>query len=347
MNVYSLMRIFGRIRSRRLRLAGIMTLHTLRRRYIGVYLDPVMACNIRCRMCYMSDPDKRRSYRGERLTPAMLDTVERSLLPRALKLQIGCATEPTLDADLAGIIARGRRAGVPYISITTNGQRVTPDDLESWISAGLDEITLSVHSLRAESYEYLMTGARFERFEALIEALRQAKRRHPAFKIRLNYVINSMNLPDLADFFTGVLAGLDFDVVQLRPFQDVGDTSYSDHNLGSLIDRYDEIIAPIIERCRAEGRVCIAPTKQNILALDGHTDSFSDYIEELTYYYVGASSEPGRFSSSHPAYDMAAESFAAYHRRSHTLRGMLRRLWRPNVRRTEVTSTKKMNYTVN
>ena len=347
MNVYSLMRIFGRIHSRRLRLAGIMALHAAGRRYVGVYLDPVMACNIRCRMCYMSDPDKRRSYRGERLTEADLDAVERSLLPRALKLQIGCATEPTLYPALTDVIARGRRAGVPYISITTNGQRVTADDLEQWIEAGLNEITLSVHGLRAESYEYLMTGARFDRFEALIGILRQAKRRHPSFKIRLNYVINSLNLPDLADFFTGVLAGLDFDVVQLRPFQDVGDTSYSDHNLQSLIDRYDELIAPVIDRCRAEGRVCIAPTKENILALDGHTDSFSDYIEELTYYYVGASSEPERFASSHPAYDMTAESFGAYHRRTRTMRVMWRRLWRPDPRRTDVTSTKKMNYTVN
>jgi len=347
MNVYSILRLFGRIRSRRLRLLGIMALHMTGRRYVGVYLDPVMACNIRCRMCYMSDPEKRKSYRGERLTSDMLDALERSLLPRALKLQIGCATEPTLSPDLAGIIARGRRAGVPYISITTNGQRVGPDDLEAWIAAGLNEITLSVHGLRPETYEYLMTGARFDRFAALIGALREAKRRHPDFKIRLNYVINSMNLPDLAEFFTGVLAGLDFDVVQLRPFQDVGDTSYSDHNLGSLIDRYDELIRPVIERCKAEGRVCIAPTKDNILALDGHTDSFSDYIEQLTYYYVGASAEPGHLSSNHPDYDPAADTFRAYHRRAHTLRGMMRRWWRPDPRRTDVTSTKKMNYTVN
>lgn len=96
--------------------------------------------------------------------------------------------------------------------------------LENLIKAGLNEITLSVHGLRKDTYEYLMNGAKFEVFVSLINTLKELKSRYPNFKIRLNYVVNSMNRDDLRDFFTGVLAGLDFDILQIRPFQDVGQT---------------------------------------------------------------------------------------------------------------------------
>ena len=43
---------------------GLWLFHVLGKRYIGVFLDPVLACNFRCKMCYFSDEEKRKSLRG-------------------------------------------------------------------------------------------------------------------------------------------------------------------------------------------------------------------------------------------------------------------------------------------
>ncbi len=98
-------------------------MHSCRRRYIGVFLDPVLACNLRCRMCFFSDDTMRAGMTGT-ISEERLALIEHAFFHRALKLQIGCGAEPTLYPRLAEIIARGKNAGVPYISLITNGQLI-------------------------------------------------------------------------------------------------------------------------------------------------------------------------------------------------------------------------------
>lgn len=352
MNIYKAIRLFGKIKSRRVKLLGLMAMHLAGKRYIGVFLDPVMACNLRCRMCYMSDPAKIKELKGRR--PMTMDDVEvvaRSMFHRAVKLQIGCATEPTLSPILEDIVACGKKYGVPYISITTNGQLLTGQRLERLIMAGLNELTLSIHGLRKDTYEYLMNGAKFEVFERLIADLKEIKRVHPDFKLRLNYVVNSMNRGDLAEFFTGVLAGLDFDIVQIRPFQNLGDTSYADHDMNGVIADYNKLISPIIERCAVEGRRCLVPDLGNLHAVNDVTDGFSDYVEQLTYYYVGPAAADAtglNVSVNKPGYSLDRQTFERYHHADRTVKKMIKRVFSPDGGKDSVgvKTTKKLNYNV-
>lgn len=98
-NIYNLFRIASRIRSQRLKLLGIYFLHMTRQRYLGVFIDPILACNFRCRMCYFSDGEKRKTLKGS-LAFQDIEAISKSLYHRALKLQIGCGAEPTLYKDL-------------------------------------------------------------------------------------------------------------------------------------------------------------------------------------------------------------------------------------------------------
>lgn len=351
MNIYKALKIFGKIKSKRIKLLGLLTMHITKRRYIGIFLDSVMACNLRCRMCYMSDSSKIKDFIKRRpFNTDEIDTLAKSLFHRALKLQIGCATEPTISPILESIVACGKKYGIPYISLTTNGQLLNGKSLENLIKAGLNEITLSVHGLRKETYEYLMNGAKFEVFKALINSLKELKRSYPNFKIRLNYVVNSMNRADLSEFFTGVLSGLDFDILQIRPFQDVGETSYSDHDLSGVITDYSDLIEPIVKRCIAEGRNCLVPELENLQEVNLETDGFSDFVERLTYYYVSpaTATDNVRIAVNKPGYNPAVQTFEQYHNENRTLRKILCRLRTPDGdnRIVNVNTTKKLNYKV-
>lgn len=348
MDIYKILKYFGRVKSKRLKILGIAAIHAMGRRYVGIFLDPVLACNLRCRMCYMSDNAKRVHSARQPMTSDELDTLARSMFGHALKLQIGCATEPTLYSNLVGIITKAKEYGVPYISITTNGQLIDRDKLFSMIDAGLNEITLSVHGLKKESYEYLMANADFDKFIRLIGLLKEAKQTYPNFKVRINYVINSMNLEDLRSLFD-VLDGLSFDILQLRPFQDMGDTAYSDHDMQPLLNGYNEIIEPIIQRCKAEKRTIIAPSPDNIIGNDSMTDAAAEYIESLTYYYVSPGKEKDSvIATNHHDYNLSAETFSDYHRRNKSFRKMLLKTLFPprSDSRKKVSSTKKLNYKI-
>lgn len=74
MNIYKAIRLLGKIKSKRLKLIGLLVMHLTKKRYVVVFLDPVMACNLRCRMCYMSDPGKIKELKGRK--PMMMGDVE-------------------------------------------------------------------------------------------------------------------------------------------------------------------------------------------------------------------------------------------------------------------------------
>lgn len=249
-NIYNILRLGTQIKSRRLKLLGIWLFHVLGKRYIGVFLDPVLACNFRCKMCYFSDEEKRKSLRGT-LKYEEIEAIAGSLFHRVLKLQIGCGAEPTLHKDLVKIIALGKRYNVPYVSLTTNGN--------------------------------LMTNGKFDLFRRLLADVVEIKKQHPQFKLRINYTINNDNLEELNRIWEVV--GDELDILQLRPIQKIGESEYQDFDLTNIYARYDAILVPLIEECRRKHIICLAPDKQNIIVLE-ENDADDNSIEKITYCYV-------------------------------------------------------------
>lgn len=249
-NIYNILRLGTQIKSRRLKLLGIWLFHVLGKRYIGVFLDPVLACNFRCKMCYFSDEEKRKSLRGT-LKYEEIEAIAGSLFHRVLKLQIGCGAEPTLHKDLVKIIALGKRYNVPYVSLTTNGN--------------------------------LMTNGKFDLFRRLLADVAEIKKQHPQFKLRINYTINNDNLEELNRIWEVV--GDELDILQLRPIQKIGESEYQDFDLTNIYARYDAILVPLIEECRRKHIICQAPDKQNIIVLE-ENDADDNSIEKITYCYV-------------------------------------------------------------
>jgi len=313
--------------------------HVSGRRYIGVYLDPVLACNIRCRMCYFSD-DKKRPKAGRPLDAVRLDAIGRAFFSRALKLQIGCGAEPTVYAGLRDIVERGKKAGVPYIELTTNGQLLDYDKLKSLVDAGLDGITLSLHGTKAETYEYLMQGAAFSNLLRLIEAVGRLQRENSAFSLRVNYTINNLNFRELADLFT-LFSDARIDVLQVRPVQQLGDTQYADFSLEGIIKDYDEVIIPLKEECVNRGVASLLPSLENLQAVDDKRSEIDRVVEEITYCYV---SNQDAYKTD---FDLGKDTFDIYWKR-HGLVGRLVRMAVKGVKeqKSKINHSKKMNYTV-
>ena len=80
MNIYKLLKLAscGKIPPF-VKLLGLWAMHITGRRYIGIFFDPVLACNLRCRMCYFSNESRRKELSGV-ITSRQLDDVERTFL---------------------------------------------------------------------------------------------------------------------------------------------------------------------------------------------------------------------------------------------------------------------------
>lgn len=279
MNIYKLLQLNRKIKSHRIKFLGLFLLHKLGKRYLAVNLDPVMACNLRCKMCYFTDEDYVRTLKGQ-FKKEELDQVAKTIFKRALKLQIGCGTEPTLYKDLESIVSLGKQYRVPYISLTSNANLLTEEKIENLLKAGLNEFTISLHGVTKASYESFMKKASYEKFHNAFKAFERLKTKYN-FKVRINYTFNKDNFYELKDFFQH-FNGESFDILQIRPIQKIGNTEYNDFDLESLREDYKELVCDIRSQCKANNITLLASNE--IPRKDKLNDS--SLIFDYTFCYV-------------------------------------------------------------
>lgn len=290
-------------------------------------------------MCYFSDEERRRSMYG-RLEKEEIDHIAKAFFHRALKLQIGCGAEPTLSRHLPHLIRKGKEAGIPYISITTNGGLLTYNVLKEYVEAGLDEITLSCHGIKKETYEYFMQGGRYEHFVDLLKNIALLKKEYVTLNVRINYTMNEDNVAELK-YLPELLDGIPINIMQIRPIQEIGKSDYNNFNVLGICSVYNQILEPLRLYCQTNGIICIMPDKENLIELHDTTNAADQYIENLLYCNISPQ------SWWHGDFDRKTDTFESYCKRHRWTANILAHIIHPTKSSTRNEVTKKMNYTIN
>lgn len=320
-NIYTLLRYFSHLGGSRMKLAALWLMHVLHRRYIGIFIDTILACNYRCRMCFFSNEQERSKRRGGRLTTDQLEHIAHAFFHRAIKLQIGCGAEPTVDFEGAlKLVELGKRYDVPYIALTTNGALLTYDKLHALLDLGLDEITISLHGIHRATYENMMgPTANYDRFLDLLSSIKQMKTQYPRFNVRVNYTMNADNVDELADFDT-LFADIPINQLQLRPIRQIGDSDYTNFDLTHVVESLETVVRPLAQRCRKKGITVLFPERSNIerYAKQEKVDSRANLIPLFTYYNI----TPQNYA--HQDLRMNEETYEDYSRRAHMAMRLLK-----------------------
>lgn len=281
MNVYKLLKLNWLIKNHRIKFLGMYLLHKTNQRYIAVNFDPVMACNLRCKMCYFTDENYVKKTKGV-FPKEDLSILADKMFGRALKLQIGCGTEPTLYKDLAHIVTLGKQHKVPYISLTTNANLLTKEKVKELVNNGLDEFTISLHGVHQNSYEDFMGKASFEKFHEALKAIKEEKKNNPNLILRINYTFNKDNFFELKDFFS-LYGQYDPNILQIRPMKSMGDTEYQDTDISSLKNQYDSILNNIKIESKKRGMTLLATSTYHELMNATNVESL---VYNYTYCYI-------------------------------------------------------------
>jgi len=300
----TLVRLNRLIPSNRLKFLAILTADLLRIRHLIVYFDPVRACNLRCGMCHFSDNEWLRQNPVKRFSDSEIRRLAELFFPQAVQLHIGGAMEPTVYKDYPSLVRLGKAYKIPFVGLTTNGQLLTPDSIRLMIEAGLDEITLSTHGVKRETYEKLMQGASFDSFHRALRTIGELKsgyrRKKPA--IRINYIVNPDNLSELRDFFD-LFGDYGISTLQIRPMINVGKTSYPHKSMANNKKEYNDIIGLLISECRHRGIFLLANKRD-----PGYDSSnkFAVVYENAVFRYIG----PGGVWKDD--FDFASETYREY-----------------------------------
>ena len=242
------------IRSNRLKFLAVLAADLIGLRYTVVRLDPVAACNLRCAMCYFSNPDWVEANTGGRFSEAEVRGIADAFFPEALLVYIGCGYEPTTYKGYPEIVRLAKERGVRFVSLVTNAQLLTEDAVSALIGHGLDEILVSLHGVRPDTYHRFMPRASHERLHRNLEMLtrlrRASDRDTPA--LRLNYTVNSDNLDELPELLEAFHA-YDVRCLQVRPMTDLGGAAFAGVELDGCLDAYARVIAEVKAQCEARG----------------------------------------------------------------------------------------------
>ena len=288
MDIYKLLKFNQSIKSHRLKFLGLFMLSKLNKRYLAIHLDPVLACNLRCKMCYFTDDEYVRKNMKGMFKEEDIEPMAQSFFRHALKLQIGCGAEPTLFKHNTKLIEVAKAYGVPYISMVTNGNLLDAADIAAFADAGLNEIIMSMHGVYKETYEDLMAKAEYDKFHEVLAAVTEQKKKHPGFRLRINYTFNKDNFHELKDFFK-LYGRYAIDIIQLRPIDKIGETTYNEFSLKEIEKDY-----PLIHRVmqdEAKKRKIILLSPQSVMrneseSLKVKTANDSSFLQPYTYFYI-------------------------------------------------------------
>lgn len=280
MNYYKLLKLNTLITNPRLKLLGLYFLHILKKRYVAVHFDPINACNYRCKMCYFTDKEYVKKLKGV-FDPRHIPLFSNAILKNAIKLQVGCGTEPTLYKHLDLIFREASKQKVPYISLTTNANLLKKEELEVWANNGLNEITVSLHGVFKKTYEELMQKGNYSIFLQSLKIISDTKIKYPQLKLRINYTFNEDNFDELAHFWE-VFGEFSIDILQIRPIQKIGNTEYSNFDLTKIAPKYESFYQTILSECKARNTLLIAPNSIQLTS----KESIHSIIRKFTYCYI-------------------------------------------------------------
>jgi radical SAM protein with 4Fe4S-binding SPASM domain len=137
-------------------------------------IETINACNAACPMCTIADWNRRDGAMKDDLFEKIAGEIERHA-GAVKRVHLYRDGEPLLDKKLGRRIERLKRAGVKEVGISTNVELLTPDKAEVLFLSGLDELILSVDSLKPEVYAKIRVGLDFDR--VLVNC-------HSAFRVR-------------------------------------------------------------------------------------------------------------------------------------------------------------------
>ena len=210
------------------------------------------ACNLKCKMCNLNE---RMKTGKKQLTT---DEVKKVLDDFAAIGTLGIGLtggEPILRPDILDIIKYTKEKGM-IAHMSSNGFRMTKDNVKKILDAGLDAISFSLDGASAKTHDKV-SGVKGS-FDAALEGIRnfselkQKNKKYKYFTIVVTCSINRYNIHEVLDIVK-VARKNSADYVSFIPFHDIGGLTDNIETMKELkirddnMDELDALIKKLVE----------------------------------------------------------------------------------------------------
>ncbi|MDR0882632.1 MAG: radical SAM protein [Candidatus Adiutrix sp.] len=180
----------------------------------------------RCQLdCFFCSRQTSRRPLGEMRFDTLRLIVEEASQHQGCGLRLTGWGEPLLYPDIAPAVALIKSAGLP-LKIYTNGLALTPELMDSFIAAGLDDLQFSMQGLTPAQYEFNRRRSSYPRFRAAVEmaAQRRGTGSRPFLSLLTSVLADEAQAADPEAFTSDWLTWLDkvaIDLTNLNFVQEV------------------------------------------------------------------------------------------------------------------------------
>ena len=251
MELYHLQSLYARIGNPRLRRTLIKAAKAVRKRYLLLRLDTNDTCNLRCRMCYFSDPDRKPIAKA--MSEEMFARLAAEFFPHTRFLYLSCGAEPFTTPHFDKILDLTGPFKVPFVSFCTNGLLFKPKFIEATLRNAVSEVIFSVDGATRETYEAIRSGGSWDKLGQRLTEFNQARSAWsgPVPELRFNFTIQDSNAHEILPFMEWVRQWQP-STVQLRLFRTLkGAVKQKDDDLS--VNLFLKVIAQVRQLAKESG----------------------------------------------------------------------------------------------
>lgn len=124
-------------------------------------IETVNTCNARCIMCGIDFDKKSKKIIEDELFDKIVEELGQ-YSDHVEKVMLYLDGEPLLDKRLPAKVEKVKKAGIKTVNIATNASLLWEKTSRSLIEAGLDEIYISIDSMKKETYEAIRLRLDFD-----------------------------------------------------------------------------------------------------------------------------------------------------------------------------------------
>lgn len=189
-------------------------------RPISLSIEPTNYCNLHCPECPsgMNRLSRERGYIDFELFARIIDQFS----PSGFYLNLYFQGEPFLHPELARMVRYAKSKNI-FVASSTNGHFLSPGNVESTLSSGLDRLIISLDGTDAEAYSQYRSGGDFDTVIRGIKELVRSKKAAALSKpcIILQFLVLKSNQHQVKDIFRlGKELGVDKVVLKTAQFND-------------------------------------------------------------------------------------------------------------------------------
>lgn len=246
MKLESLIKIYNKLDIPILKYLAIKAFKTIGLRYLVVRIDTNYTCNLKCRMCYFSNPEIKR--RGP-MSLELFNRIAADIFKKVRVLYLSCAAEPFMTKNIIDFIKVGKQYNIPTISFCTNGTLLNESKIQDIVDMGVNEVIISIDGATPETYNKIRKGADFNKVIENVRLIKEIKQKsNTQFPhVRINYLLMKSTINEIEPFFE-IIKDCDISSVNFRemlPFKTEDPEYYAKESILDDYGLYDRIVKTI------------------------------------------------------------------------------------------------------